>query len=215
MPKIQAMSLRAQSSEMAGNPQMVQALFAEQQTMHRRLGFKPTSQLWNFAVLPIYIGWFVGLRDFVKNTSLYGLDWVPQSMLWLSDMSHADPYFVVPLIASLISFSSLSTANNITPLPPNSPPNAVLLRKCIPFLAFCFLPILATFPVGISLYFATLFTFNYGLVGLSRNGFMYWLADMKRIIEDDNKYETERAKKFEESMEFIDYPKFKKPPKHE
>ena len=215
MPKIQAMALRVQTSNIAHDPKMVEAFVAEQQAMTRRLGFKPTSQLWNFAVLPIYFGWFFGIRDLVKNPSLHGLDWVEQSFYWLPSMTQSDPYFIIPCLATLISFSSLRAANNSVALPENSPEGAVMVRKFLPFLSFGFFPLLATFPVGLSIYFATLFSFNYAFVSLSRSGFTYWLADMKRIIEEDNKYETEQAKKFEEGLEFNEFPKFIKPPKQE
>lgn len=215
MPKIQAMALRAQTSNLANDPKVIEVFVAEQQAMTRRLGFKPTAQLWNFAVLPIYFGWFFGLRDLVKNPSLYGLDWVQQSLFWLPNMTQADPYFIIPCIATFISFSALRAANNSAPLPENSPEGAEKIRQFLPFLSFGFLPFLSTFPVGLSLYFATLFSFNYAFVALSRSGFTYWLADMKRIIEEDNQYETERAKKWEESEEFNEFPRFIKPPKQE
>jgi YidC/Oxa1 family membrane protein insertase len=201
-PKILQMLSKFQNSNVKHDPKMVEVMAAEQQALMKRFNFRPQAQLWNLAVLPVYIGWFFGLSSLLKSPEQFFIDNLETSFLWMPSMLATDPYFLSPLIVSLISFSTLKLMISKMPVQKETPPAVQTFQKALPYLPFISIPIIATFPAGFSLYFAFLSLFNLSFVLASQTPFVYKLADIDRLVAEDEKYNQDQERLAQERSEF-------------
>ncbi|QBS37095.1 membrane protein insertase YidC [Thermaerobacter sp. FW80] len=84
---------------------------------------------------PILYGLFLALRTFSSG-----------AFLWIPDLRHADPYFVLPILAGVTTYVQMKTAMTVTQ--PQQRTMLVLMPLMLIFFAW-------SFPAGLALYWVT------------------------------------------------------------
>ncbi|MFH2202205.1 MAG: membrane protein insertase YidC [Elusimicrobiota bacterium] len=121
-----------------GNPQR---LNQEMMALYKRHNVNPLGGcLPMLAQMPIFIALFNMLRN---AWELHGAPW----MLWVQDLSAADPYYVLPVVMGGIMFLQ----NKMTPVAGGDPNQAKMMQFMPIIFTFMFL----NFPAGLVLYWLT------------------------------------------------------------
>ncbi|HEY8551907.1 MAG TPA: YidC/Oxa1 family membrane protein insertase [Thermaerobacter sp.] len=84
---------------------------------------------------PILYGLFLALRTFSSG-----------AFLWIPDLRHPDPYFVLPILAGVTTYVQMKTAMTVTQ--PQQRTMLVLMPLMLTFFAW-------SFPAGLALYWVT------------------------------------------------------------
>jgi hypothetical protein len=111
--------------------------------------------LCNIIQLPIYISWFLGLRDIIYNPEQYHI-LGSEPFLWAPSIFVPDPYFIIPVLSAFTTYFNIKTAMKRAPLNPDTPLFMKKLKIYAPYLPFPGSIFLATMPAGINLYFLSL-----------------------------------------------------------
>jgi YidC/Oxa1 family membrane protein insertase len=117
--------------------------------LRERYGLSTILPVISLIQVPFMITWFVSLR-YVANTPDKFPSIRTDGFLWFQDLSHYDPYFILPVISAVISYYNiqLSTMNATSAV---GSPLARYSRymKFVPFLA---MPFAGFFPAALNLY---------------------------------------------------------------
>lgn len=128
---------------------------ADRTNILKRFNVKTSASIFNILQLPIYIFWFLGLKDFVYFPEKYNIQGL-QPFLWMDSIYIPDPYFIIPTISSFITYLTMKKSFSKQWMEELS---IIIFRKLwpyLPYLPFAGIPILATMPASINLYFLVL-----------------------------------------------------------
>ncbi|KAJ6256621.1 hypothetical protein Dda_8486 [Drechslerella dactyloides] len=124
-----------------------QQIVAEMQVMYKRVGASPLLPITGFLQIPFQIGSFFILRQ-MAYLPVPGLD--TAGILWFTDLTSADPYFILPLTSAGLLFASL----RFTVTDALSGQSAKIMSMLSYFLPAISLAVTCTMPSILTLYFS-------------------------------------------------------------
>lgn len=149
-PEARSINERLQSATALNNIPEAQALTNQLQTLYRENGANPFAQiLFSLAPAPLFFVNFVALRALasanIPSISEGG------GMLWFSNLSAPDPFYILPVLSSLTILASfeLTRLSAGASMPAQSPMQKQLIRG----LCFVGLPFVVGMPSMLTLYF--------------------------------------------------------------
>jgi len=132
----------------------------ERSTLLRKYNINMGAAGLNFLQVPVYICWFLGLRNLLYSPEKFAF--VDSSQfLWAPSLFVPDPYFLLPAISAFITFLTIRKTMQRAPITAETPMIFKKLRIYAPYLPFPGAFFLATFPAGINLYFLSIALANY------------------------------------------------------
>lgn len=164
---------KIQRAQIDGNQLGVQTALREKQAYLKSVKVKPYAGMLNFLTVPLYIGWFLGLRDLLQNQNLIGQLGTDTSFYWIGNVAERDPYLILPFATVFITFLNLQKAKNaMSKLPTNTEESKQMMNimQYFPFLTF---PFIAYLPASMQAYFIALNFANFAMsFGLESKFFM-------------------------------------------
>lgn len=150
MPEMQDVQNRITEARQMGNS--VEYAHANQELMQlmKSRGFNPLkNMLIPFAQMPIFLSYFIGIRRMV-NTPVESLQ--TGGALWFTDLTLADPYYLLPLITSATLALTIHLGTDAVRVPGQETPMLMLFLKAIPIVIF---PFIMNFPAAMVVYWAS------------------------------------------------------------
>lgn len=150
MPEMQDVQNRITEARQMGNA--VEYAQANQELMQlmKTKGFNPLkNMLIPFAQMPIFLSYFIGIRRMV-NTPVESMQ--TGGILWFTDLTMADPYYLLPLITSATLALTIHLGTDAVRVPGQETPMLMLFLKCIPIVIF---PFIMNFPAAMVVYWAS------------------------------------------------------------
>ena len=123
----------------------------ERSNFIKRYKVKELAPAANLLMLPMYISYFVGLRDVLYFPEKHQII-EAAAFLWMPSGFLPDPYYIVPAITAIVSYMSI---RKMMVNQPNTSSTPLLFRKIksftplLPFFSFFFF---ASLPAGFNLY---------------------------------------------------------------
>lgn len=150
MPEMQDVQNRITEARQMGNS--VEYAQANQELMQlmKTRGFNPLkNMLIPFAQMPIFLSYFIGIRRMV-NTPVESMQ--TGGLWWFSDLTLADPYYLLPLITSGTLALTIHLGTDAVRVPGQETPMLMLFLKAIPIVIF---PFIMNFPAAMVVYWAS------------------------------------------------------------
>lgn len=145
---------KMKTAQMTGNRALMSQANYERKLELKRRGINNLVPMLNLFQIPFLITWFLSLRYMSNLPEIYP-QVLSEGLLWFSDLSVYDPYFVLPVLAacstSLSIVRSPNFARNNLSIPFLAP-----YIKYLKFLPFASLAITGFFPASLNLYWLTL-----------------------------------------------------------
>eukprot|EP01016_Furgasonia_blochmanni_P042089 TRINITY_DN5550_c0_g1_i4.p2 TRINITY_DN5550_c0_g1~~TRINITY_DN5550_c0_g1_i4.p2 ORF type:complete len:263 (-),score=53.23 TRINITY_DN5550_c0_g1_i4:1136-1924(-) len=140
-------------SRLASTGDMASMIEAQNQLKELRIkhGITHTPTFFTLLQAPFLITWFLCLREMSNQPDKFP-DLKTDGFLWFQNLADYDPYCLLPLASSIISFCNLSLSGMNTV--PGTPPGAESMMKKLKYLPFISLPIVVFFPACINIYWA-------------------------------------------------------------
>ncbi|XP_077982453.1 mitochondrial inner membrane protein OXA1L-like [Glandiceps talaboti] len=159
MPTMQKMSKRMSDARKSGNEEEIAMAAHELQLFMKRNNVNPLkSFLIPLAQAPIFISFFIGLRrmatlpvESMKTGGLY----------WFTDLTVADPYYILPVVASLTMLASIELGGEGVQNPQMQ--HVKIMMRIMPFAV---LPVMASMPTAVFTYWCTSNAFTLSQIAL-------------------------------------------------
>lgn len=137
----------------------------ERSTLLKKYNVNLAAAAVNLLQLPVYICWFIGMRDVVYTPEKFGfMD--SSEFFWVPSLFTPDPYFLLPFISATITFFTIKKTMKRAPITAETPLMFKKLRIYAPYLPFPGAIFLATFPAGLNLYFLALSISNFATTSI-------------------------------------------------
>ncbi|MBA2441344.1 MAG: membrane protein insertase YidC [Rubrobacter sp.] len=170
----------------------------EQMKLYQERGINPLGGCLPLLVqLPIFIGIFYVIRDFGGSVGMIGVPDTQGSqptfeeggILWFTNLSQSDPYFLLPVISALTMLASMEITNK------SMEPQMRWIMRIMPFVFIFFILV---FPAGLLVYIITT-----NIVTLVQNYAIYNFGPGKKTPEtaEDEKTSTEEPLESQEQLE--------------
>lgn len=148
MPQVQHLQNAVTVARQTGNAMEVSRLTQELMFFMKEKGVNPLKGLLvPLAQAPIFISMFMGLRQMV-NAPVLSL--TSGGILWFTDLTVHDPYFILPAITSLSLWATIELSTKA-----NSAPTVAVVQKALRLLPIIILPVTMYFPAAILCYWTT------------------------------------------------------------
>ncbi len=132
----------------------------ERSALLRKFNVNLGAAAFNLFQLPVYICWFLGVRDMIYSPERFSyLD--TSQFFWIPSLFTPDPLFILPFVSATITFFTIKKTMKRAPITAETPLIFKKLRIYAPYLPFPGATFLATFPAGINLYFLALSIANF------------------------------------------------------
>lgn len=150
MPEMQEIQNKLTEARQMGNAIEYAQYNQELMQMMKEKGFNPLkNMLIPFAQAPIFISYFVGIRRMV-NAPVESLH--TGGILWFTDLTMADPYYVLPLITCSTLALTIHLGTESARIPGQESPMYTYILKAIPIVIF---PFIMNFPAAMVVYWAS------------------------------------------------------------
>ena len=193
MPKVQEKMLQFKRGELEGVTSM-QDFVQVQRNIFSSYKCSYTFTLANIGMIPVYLGFFLGVRDICTKPEVLNIEYCSSDFFWINSIYTADPYFIIPLTSTLLGYLSLKKATSQDDPMSDHPFNK--FKKYIPVIPLLAFPLIASFPAGINIYFTMLSIMNFGWINLlSNKSFKKAVADKYVTEPTEDVAETTKADK--------------------
>lgn len=150
LPEMQDCQNRVSEARQMGNSVEYAQANQELMGLMKSKGFNPLkNMLIPFAQMPIFLSYFIGIRRMV-NTPVESLQ--TGGMLWFTDLTLADPYYMLPLLTSATLALTIHLGTDAVRVPGQDSPLVMILLKAIPIVIF---PFIMNFPAAMVVYWAS------------------------------------------------------------
>lgn len=158
---------RIQKCQMEGDRAGIQVALKEKQDYLKSIKVRPYAGLLNFLSAPLYIGWFLGLRDLIQNSELLRQTGTETTFYWISNVTERDPYMILPLVTVCITYLNLKKASIAMAKLPTTTEESKQVMTIMQYLPFFTFPFIAYLPASMQSYFVALnlanFIMSFGL----------------------------------------------------
>lgn len=173
----------------------------------QKYGVSNVIPMLNLLTIPVFISFFISLRYMVFTPELYpGLS--SSALLWFTDLSQPDPYYLLPFISAIFNWASIHISKRLNPLNSSTPTFVKKFNKYLPYTPFLGAIFLCTFPAGLNLYWMMLSFSNMTFMYLFSNQYMANLMGLPKYYPNTIKalqYEAKEGRNFKKAVFTDDY----------
>jgi YidC/Oxa1 family membrane protein insertase len=155
---------RMRVAQMARNKLLMRQATYEYKMGMKKKGISTIIPLLNLLQVPILLTWFFSLRYMSNLPEVYP-QMLSEGLLWFSDLSTYDPYFLLPVLAACGTSLSIARSPNLARNNISIPMLAPYM-KYLKYMPFASLAFTGFFPASINLYWFVLAMFQLGTTQL-------------------------------------------------
>jgi len=151
MPQMQTLQLKMTEARQTGNALLAAKYGQELMLFMKEKEVNPIKSLWvPLAMAPVFISFFFGLR---KMANLPVESMKEGGLFWFTDLTLADPYYILPLLTSLTLFITMELGVDGVRLSSSTHGQTMrYVMRTIPIIVF---PLTMNFPAAILCYWVS------------------------------------------------------------
>ncbi|PIK63003.1 putative mitochondrial inner membrane protein OXA1L [Apostichopus japonicus] len=179
MPTFQKLTKKMNEARQSGNQFEMTKRNMELQRFVKKHDVNPLKTLVGVLVqAPVFISFFIGLRGMaqlpVESMTVGGLS-------WFTDLTTADPYYALPVLASLSMFAVIQLGAEAGV----SSAQAEKIKTVLKIMPFAILPLIASLPKAVFIYWLTSNIFSLSQVALLRIPSIRQALDIPEKVKHD------------------------------
>lgn len=123
----------------------------QMQALFKKYDCNPLSSLIGPVIqIPVFTGMFFGLQ---KMPNYFGTNMSTEGLLWFTDLTTYDPYYVLPIVSGLGMFASVEAGK--AQMLASNPQQGRLMINVFRSMSIVMVPAISMFPAGLNLYWVT------------------------------------------------------------